>query len=164
MAITSSASSPAPRASARFEPHLGQLRELNVAGNQLLILGAATLATSPTFRLTRLAIGNNAIGNDGVAALASSSQFAELCHLDLQNNAIANLGVEALVQSPHLTKLEHLNLYHNHVGARGVQLLTDSALLQNLTYLNLRSNEIDKPTLQTVPKRLQTPKMRELLY
>jgi uncharacterized protein (TIGR02996 family) len=144
-------------------PHLAQLCELNVAENQLLPEGANALCEMAA-RLTRLSIGNNRIGNDGAAAVARCPNFADLRYLDLQNNAVGNLGVEALVQSPHLTKLEHLNLYHNHVGARGVQLLTDSALLQNLTYLNLRSNEIDKPTLQTVPQRLQTPKMRELLF
>jgi uncharacterized protein (TIGR02996 family) len=144
-------------------PHLTQLCDLNVAENQLDSEGASALCETSA-RLTRLSIGNNRIGNDGVAALARSPQVAELRHLDLQNNAVGNLGVEAIIQSPHLTKLEHLNLYHNHVGARGVQLLTDSALLQNLTYVNLRSNEIDKPTLLTVPQRLQTTKMRELLF
>jgi uncharacterized protein (TIGR02996 family) len=144
--------------------HLVNLRELNLAGNQILAAGVTALASSPTLRLTRLSIGNNLIGNEGAAAIARSPHVTEMRHLDLQSNSVANLGVEALVQSTHLMKLEHLNLYHNHIGARAVQLLTDSALLQNLTYLNLRSNEIDKPTLLTVPQRLQTPKMRELLY
>ncbi len=145
-------------------PHLHQLRELMLAGCQLLTEGAIALSATPTFRLTRLSLGNNRLGNDGVAAIARCPQFAELRHLDLQNNAVGNLGVEALVNSPHMSNLEYLNLYHNHVSARGVQVLTDSALLANLTYLNLRSNEIDKPTMQTLPNRLQTPKMRELLF
>lgn len=143
--------------------YLAKLCEFNLAENQLLGEGVTALCETAA-RLTRLSIGNNGIGNDGAAALARCAPFADLRYLDLQNNAVGNLGVEALVQSPHLTKLEHLNLYHNHVSARGVQLLTESALLQNLTYLNLRSNEIDKPTLQTVPQRLQTPRMRELLF
>jgi uncharacterized protein (TIGR02996 family) len=144
-------------------PHLSKLQELTLYGNQLSFQGTTALAGS-TFRLTRLAIGDNRVGNDGAAAIARSPQFAELRFLDLQNNAVGNLGVEALVLSPHLHNLEHLNLYHNHVSGRGVQLLSDSSLLANLSFLNLKSNEIDKATMQTLPQRLQTPKMRELLF
>jgi hypothetical protein len=60
--------------------------------------------------------------------------------------------------------LEHLNLYHNYLNSRGIQLLGDSSLLGNLTYLNIGSNEIDRATMQTLPQRLKTDKMREFLF
>ena len=143
---------------------LSRLRELSLHGNQLSAAGARAFCSEPVFRLSKLLLGNNRIGSEGVAAIARGAQFADLAWLDLQANEVGNLGLEALVGSPYLWRLEHLNLANNHIGARGVQILTESPLLANLTYLNLKENEIDKPTLRTLPQRLQTSKIRELLF
>ena len=145
-------------------PYLVQLRELNLDNNQLTELGAANLANAAGFRLTRLSLGSNRLLNDGVLSIARSGHFAELHHLSLPTNEIGNAGLEGLIESAHLRQLDHLNLYHNHINSRGIQALTGSELLGNLTYLDLRHNEIDKPTLQTMTQRLQTPKLRELLF
>jgi uncharacterized protein (TIGR02996 family) len=145
-------------------PNLSGLRELDLHDNHLLAAGGVALGAAVHFQLTKLSIGNNALRSGGVQAIAGSPLCSALRYLDLQNNFVNNIGVQALVESPYLRRLECLNLYRNEVGSRGVQLLTDSALLANLIYLNLRNNEIDKPTLQTVPVRLQTANMRELLF
>jgi uncharacterized protein (TIGR02996 family) len=143
---------------------LQHLREFRLHGDRITAEGAVALADKPVFRLSSLSLGTNRLGNDGVAAIAACAQFADLRRLDLDSNEIGNLGVEAIVQSPHMRNLERLALYDNNITARGVQLLSESPLLANLTHLNLKTNEIDKPTLQTIPQRLQTPKMRELLF
>ena len=151
-------------ASLANSPHLTSLRELNLSDNQLESAGAAALCAAPTFQLTRLSLANNRIGNEGLGAIARCPQLAQLRYLDLEKNSLANLGFEALIQSPHVGQLEYLNLAQNHISSRGVQLLTDSSLLAGLSYLNLRNNEIDKATALTMPQRLRTPKMRELLF
>jgi uncharacterized protein (TIGR02996 family) len=143
---------------------LTSLKELDLRANDLQRDGAHALAASSALRLTRLEIGGNRIGNSGIAPIAEAPQFSDLRQFGLHDNEIGNLGVEALVQSPSLAQLEHLNLSRNHVSGRGVQLLAESALLSNLISLSLRNNEIDKATLQTVPQRLQGPKMRELAF
>lgn len=63
-----------------------------------------------------------------------------------------------------MARLEDLNLASNRISSGAVRGLTESPLLANLSYLNLKHNDIDKATAQTIPQRLRTPKMRELLY
>ena len=164
LTLTGNALTEETAASLVNSPHLTSLRELNLSDNQLESAGAIALSASPTFQLARLSLANNRIGNEGLGAIARCPQLAHLQYLDLEKNAIANLGLEALIQSPHIGQLEYLNLAQNHISTRGVQLLTDSPLLAGLSYLNLRNNEIDKATALTVPQRLRTPKMRELLF
>ena len=84
--------------------------------------------------------------------------------LDLETNHLSNVGVEAIASSRFLGQLEYLNLSGNRISSKGVQILTDSPLLANLSYLNLKHNDIDKATALTIPQRLSTPKMRELLF
>jgi hypothetical protein len=72
--------------------------------------------------------------------------------------------LKALVESPNLHQIEHLGLNANHITSRGVQILTESAMLGNLRSIDLRTNEIDKATKETIPQRLKTPKLRELLF
>ncbi|MBI1829849.1 MAG: TIGR02996 domain-containing protein [Planctomycetes bacterium] len=143
---------------------LRQLIDLNLRGNSLLPEGAIALASNPPIQLTRLALGGNAIGNPGAEAIAQCDRFHSLQYLDLAHNAVGNIGLKALLDSPHLTRLEHLDLARNYITRDGIAWLTDSALLANLCCLNLKENEIDKPTLQTLPRRLQTSRMRELLF
>jgi uncharacterized protein (TIGR02996 family) len=145
-------------------PSLVNLQELSLQQNDLQVTGATALATAPTFHLRRLALGHNRIANDGAAMIASCPQFEQLRYLDLQSNGLGNPSIVALCESPCLQRLEHLNLYHNLINSRGVQMLSASSLLGNLSYLNLGSNEIDRATMQTLPQRLKTDKMRELIF
>jgi len=145
-------------------PHLANLKILNLHQNDLQASGAAALATAPAFRLQRLSLGHNRITNEGAAMIANGPQFEDLHYLDVQSNGLGNPSLAALCESLYMKRLEHLNLYHNLINSRGVQLLSDSPLLGQLTYLNVGSNEIDRATMLTVPQRLRTDKMRELIH
>lgn len=144
--------------------NLANLRDLNVSQTLVNVHGVVALCSRPVFRLTRLALNAGLLRNDGLAALANCPEMADLRRLEVESNEIGNLGLESLVRSQYLTRLEHLDLSRNQISSRGIQVLTESPLLAGLSYLNLKHNEIDRPTLQTLPQRLQTPRMRELLF
>ena len=143
---------------------LARLTELNLHGNRIDKEGAIPLADSSAFRLSKLFLGENQLGNDGAGAIFRSANFAPLRFLDLPNNAITGLGMAGLVRSPFLGQLEHLNLEHNRIGDNGAQLLASSTNLPNLIYLNLSHNEFGPAAVRSFEGCQAFPRLRELIF
>lgn len=96
---------------------LAQLEALHLGGNSLDAHAVRTLADAPGLTgVKSLALGgNSAMGDEGVAALASSPYAANLTSLDLSGLYAAGIGLSAsgmraLARSPHLRSLTHLDL------------------------------------------------------
>ncbi|MBV9124085.1 MAG: TIGR02996 domain-containing protein, partial [Planctomycetes bacterium] len=111
-------------------PHLGRVRELNLASMYLNADAMLVLATSPYLtQLTRLNLNRNVISDDGVRALAAASHLEQLTALELASNLIGDAGVQALAASKGWPRLSTLNLRGNSIGDAGVQALAASPLL-----------------------------------
>jgi Ran GTPase-activating protein (RanGAP) involved in mRNA processing and transport len=115
-------------------------------------------------KLKRLALNDNRISADGLAALVTAPFFRQLEELNLRNNPLG-VGIAAFAQAkmPHLKKLhlnrcdlnadaltllahgnvlatvEELVLDDNALGDAGMKVLAQSPLLQNLITLNLNN-------------------------
>jgi uncharacterized protein (TIGR02996 family) len=96
----------------------------------------------------------NAIGDEGVQALARSPFLQNLTQLDLFDNDIGDAGVRALAQSRFLQNVTHLDLIHHGISDAGVRALAGSSHLQNLTTLNLGGNNISPRLLDEIERLL----------
>ena len=153
-------------------PRLGQMRVLNLAGNDLGSAGVAALAAAPLGNLRRLNLQScklrdasacalakapldnltwlyllhNNIDSRGVIALARSPHLAQLTYLDLSvylaEVGAGDAGAEALAGSPSMSNLEHLGLVENSVGDAGALALARSPHLTRLRRLNLCHNQV----------------------
>lgn len=95
-------------------PSLANLRTLSIWGNRLGRRGGALLCAAPMPGLRMLLIANNAMGDEGVVALANNPTLRKLEQLDLASNRITDEGVRALLDSPYLQGLENLSLSGNN--------------------------------------------------
>lgn len=107
------------------------LGSLNLGGNDLSDEGVIALAqsTQPAY-LAYLSLEECDVGDEGVIAMSKTPKYFELHALDLSYNRITDIGAKALAQSPHLSNLEHLSLVGNDAITReGWQALAQSECL-----------------------------------
>jgi uncharacterized protein (TIGR02996 family) len=119
-------------------PHLARLSAIGFPHNLIGDDGVAALASSRCLgRLSLLDLRSNALTEAGVVALAGSANCSGLATLLLASNRIGPAGAWSLARSPHLTRLTCLNLGENPLRDEGVQALAGSPNLCGLTSLGL---------------------------
>ncbi len=124
-------------------PELANLVELHITGNALGDDGVRALAESPCLRdLTVLALRKVGAGVAAIEALARSPGVTNLVKLDLEDNPVGAAGVRALGDSPCLAGLRTLNLVLTELDAEGARALADGALLSGLTRVDLSQNRL----------------------
>lgn len=131
-------------------PFFGQLRTLDVSGNDVADAGLVSLIESPTLsRLNRLRLHANRIGDVGVAALAQSDLLGRMLkrsgRLDLRENDIGPIGATALAASLAMASARALDLGGNQLRDDGVIALAESEFLGRLRKLNLGHNRVGDP-------------------
>lgn len=132
-------------ASLLSSPHLGNLRDLELAtiscGNE----GAIALAQSPRLRqLRKLNLSATGLNDAGAIVLLQSKNLGPLKELNLDNNPLGDATALALARSKRLTTLTVLDLGHTQITAGGLgRLLRSSALpsLKTLDVINLRKTD-----------------------
>lgn len=100
---------------------LANLRELDLSENGLTDETCSALAAADFGRLERLALCNNHITADGIAALARASHLARLRSLNLYANPVGPDGGRAILASRYWTGLTELNLIACGVGIAVVE-------------------------------------------
>ena len=92
------------------------LAVLDLCGNGLGDEGFAELLASPYLgRLEELAVGNNDLGDDAIAALcARATAFPALTRLRIENNPITDAGLRRLCDSPLATRLRRVGIWGRH--------------------------------------------------
>jgi uncharacterized protein (TIGR02996 family) len=153
-------------------PHLANLTDLGVLSNLIGPAGAQALAAARHWRLTRLNLGANRIGVEGVrlltasphagrltwlqlgpndgqgpaaaAALAESPRLAQLTTLNWYGGGLGDDGARALAASPHLSNLVELALVANNITDAGARALLDSPHLTRLRRVDLRGNDLSR--------------------
>ncbi len=112
--------------------HTRELRILNLHGCGLGPRAGTVLARW-SGKLERLALNGNAIGDDGLRALADAACLSECVALYLTGTEISDEGVTALAASPNLTNLKTLSLNFNEgITDEALTALRDSATLKRL--------------------------------
>jgi uncharacterized protein (TIGR02996 family) len=122
-------------------PHFRHLHFVNLFYNNIRAEGALALARSPVLAsITALQLGHNPnIGDEGIAALASSEFVAQLRRFDLNTTGCGPAAAWAIARSPHLSKLRHLNLQKNPIGDEGGRALCASPYLRQLRSLSVHT-------------------------
>lgn len=132
------------RALAGFERAHFRPHTLLLNRNAIGAEGVEALAASETWRRLRaLGLYNNELGADGVGALARSETFAQLVSLDLRSNRIGEQGARALGEASHLGRLETLRLVGNTLRPAAAAALLGPGLpaLANLDLQNTRLSD-----------------------
>jgi uncharacterized protein (TIGR02996 family) len=116
-------------------PRLGRLRHLDLMGCGLGSRGIAALAGSELSELEVLVLKQNALGEEGAQAWATSplrlkKLFLTDCDLDLW-------AAQALARSPSLASLTTLYCGNNPLGDEGVRALLASASFEGLEMLSI---------------------------
>lgn len=97
-------------------PHLSNLIELKLSGNQIYDYGAIALANSPYLRqLEKLDLSGCGISVRGAKELANSLQLTSLHFLALVSNWLEEEGIQALAEGTGLPALKELSLGENGV-------------------------------------------------
>lgn len=103
---------------------------------------AAALASSPFLHgLSRLLLGYNSLGDEGVAALVRSPWLASVRFLDLSDNGLSDPAAHSLARAPYLANLRTLHLRKNAFSSAGI-----TALMHSTNLRHLRRLEYDPPT------------------
>jgi len=76
-------------------------------------------------RLRKLCLGTNRIGDEGVVALADSTNVSQLTYLEITRNQLTDVSARALIRSPHLGRLRELHLRGNQFSEEGKVLLQE---------------------------------------
>jgi uncharacterized protein (TIGR02996 family) len=87
-----------------------------------------------------LSLHNNALGDDGLAALVSAQGFGRLRRLSLPANGITDAGALRLADSALFARLEKLDLRQNQISADGVEALWTSERRHPRLALDLADN------------------------
>jgi hypothetical protein len=99
------------------------------------------------------------LGDEVLAALAQSPNFARLRSLEVKMTGVTDAGVTALVGSPHLACSEALYLDHNPITDGAAQALADSPRSACLTDLGLTVTEVGNAGLAAL---IQSPHLGSL--
>jgi Ran GTPase-activating protein (RanGAP) involved in mRNA processing and transport len=127
------------------------LRALDVNGNRAGIAAFVALTGAPFFRSLEVFGAEDCdLGNEIVAALAGTG-FLDLTDLALGDNRIDADGIAALVRSKAATKLRALRLPRNPLGTDGVIELAGSAL-PHLRELDLQGIRLGKEAVLALVK------------
>lgn len=115
-------------------PYLGEVRSLDLSFNDICDGGVRLLAGTRSLpKLRDLILSDNGrISGDGVRTLAQSPFSAGLRSMDVSNNDINDVGIHALTTSQYLSELHTLQIDNNHIGDAGVMELIGSPLLQRM--------------------------------
>ncbi len=141
---------------------LRQVVDLDLSRNHLQDAGAAALVDAAVWRLRHLRIADNAIGNDGVAALANAPCLADLTLLALAGNRISNVGVQKLTHGDALHHLHLLNLERNHISDRGLDFLGEAPHWREITYLNVSQCEASRAAAERLIATTRFPRLQTL--
>ena len=128
-------------------PHLAELTDLDLGGNDVNDAGVKALTASRTLtRLSAVRLAHNHVGDGGVAALVGSDLFRRLLardlRIDLRANAIGPAGAESLAGCPDVLKATAIDLDKNYLGDRGAAALVRSLRGARLKRLRLSQNQI----------------------
>ena len=124
-------------------PHLARLTRLYLGENAIGTEGVRAIVSSKHLSgLTHLGLGWNRVGTVGAFALASSEYLVRLTRLDLLDNGIDSVGALAIARCAHLSRLTHLDLSLNRIGPAGAHAIAKSKYMRNLTHLSLSLNRI----------------------
>ncbi len=104
-------------------PHLTGLTTLNLwhIGISSAAVRALTSPIAP--RLTRLDLGQNALGDRGVWDLVEAPHLSSLRELGLRSNDLTDVAARALAGAPHLGGLKQLDLVGNWINREGREAL-----------------------------------------
>lgn len=164
-------------------PSLGALRRLSLHGTEEVLRAIVAWPGLP--RLTKLELGpqligpeglasllaacgpleelqlrNAGIGAEGAQALAAEGKLAPLRVLALLNNKLGEAGARALTASPHLGGLRALDLRKNKIGAKGMAAI--AAGMPELRTLDLTGNTLGEDGIAALTEGAGLGKLREL--
>jgi uncharacterized protein (TIGR02996 family) len=111
--------------------HLGGLRALGLAANDLDAGALRELTSGFLTELRLLDISQNPVGDDGARALAQAHALRKLEVLDLRRTRISDKGVVALAGSGNLAALKELRLEEERLGQRGLDAILRSPFLSD---------------------------------
>jgi uncharacterized protein (TIGR02996 family) len=142
-------------------PHLANLTDLRVQANRIGRGGVEALAAARHWRLARLSLGTNPLGNEGVRLLTASPNVGRLTWLQLGANHIVEgpAAAAAVAESPQLARLTTLIWYNSSMGDDGARALAASPHLSHLVELALTSHGIKDAGAQAL---LHSPHLTRL--
>jgi hypothetical protein len=108
------------------------------------------LATEHGDAISRLDLGGNAIGDDGVRALAAAPRLRGVSSLALDVCEVTGEGVEALAASPAWHELRELDLSGNPLGVGGAVALAGAPRPARLHALRLADVDLDAEAAQVL--------------
>jgi len=122
----------------------GDLRELDLCGNDLGNDGVALLARSQFLgKLDALDLGFNALDDTGIAELAKAGTLTGLKTLALNDNGqITGQGVKSLAESPFFAGLTGLDVSGNDIGEDGVKAVAAGPTFPALHTFRVNGNHI----------------------
>ena len=136
-------------------PHLENLSELDLSGNNINDLAMPALMDATLPALRRLKLRSNEFGDRGITLLARSGRLTRLQRLDLNWNRIGDAGLSALVRGQYLSSLEILDLRGNNIRENSVKVLLKSTALPRLRRLLLDGRGVfSKPTAKALRRRI----------
>jgi uncharacterized protein (TIGR02996 family) len=125
-------------------PHLTNVQELDLCGNDLGNGGVNILLRSPFLkRVDVLDLSFNGLCDGGVSLIAQSASLPRLRALYLTDNGpISATGVSELAESPFLAGLRTLDISGNDVNEAGVRAVVKSRVLTRLNTFRIHGNPI----------------------
>jgi len=140
-----------------LKPALHKVKVLDVAGNHLEVIGAATLAEGLRggSGLEVLKLESNGVGDEGAKALGDAvATHTALRRLELRRNSITDKGVHFLTQSLQRSRaLQELDLFDNSITDVGAADLLK--LCPNLKALDLQINDVSEEMMTKVAQSLK---------
>lgn len=139
------------------DSNLTSARSLELSHAQVNDKGLGILCASPHLRnLTQLSLRGNQLTDKGLEQLATA-QIASLNHLDLSGNSKITLaGVTALLKSPVTAQLTELLFEYQHLGPELGETLAKWPRIAKLKVLRLQAVDLGDPGLAALLERLES--------
>lgn len=119
------------------------LEHLSLSDNAIGDEGLRALATTPYFEtVSSLGLAGAGITAAGAAVVMGPDSLWGMANLDLSRNPLGDEGVEAIAASPYASYLGTLALAEVGMTDRGVLALTSSPHLKQVDYIDLSGNAI----------------------
>lgn len=141
--------------------HATQLRNLDLAVNDLGLEEARQIAEAPLSQLEALSLSDNELNGAALALISSSKHLTRLEKLNLINNPLGPAGAEALGSSPLISRLKGLLLWGCKIKNEGVEKLLQPADLQ-LLELDLGKNDLSLPAIGALASASQLSQLQRL--